>query len=50
MCCQINLLLCLEKAEDDMKEVQDMLKQGRTNIICAQQKQKETYDRKHFVP
>ena len=33
-----------------MKQIQERLEQARSNILYAQQKQKEAYDRKHFVP
>ena len=50
MCYHINLLLCLGEAEVNMKAIQEMLEEARSNILYAQQKQKEAYDRKHFVP
>ena len=36
--------------EIDMKTVQDKLEEARSNILYAQQQQKEAYDKKHFIP
>lgn len=33
-----------------MEAIQSKLEEARSNIIYAQQQQKEAYDRKHFIP